>query len=99
MPLPSILLHLKPCGLLRLLFLVSLYSNFPMLLGTTQHSMEYNSCCIVSSRIPDDTRFIPRVPDIYFKNLHHIPGAPIERDKASPRKLYNLIIATTESSR
>jgi len=42
----------------------------------------------------DDTLFIPRVLDIYFENLYYMLGTPMEKDKASPRKLYVLIIAT-----
>ncbi|CUS14500.1 unnamed protein product, partial [Tuber aestivum] len=46
------------------------------------------------SQLLDDTIFIPRMPDIYFENLHHMPGVSTERNKAQPRKLYDLIIAT-----
>ncbi|KAG0125187.1 hypothetical protein HOY82DRAFT_163805 [Tuber indicum] len=50
-------------------------------------------CGQLSSRLLDDTLFIPQVPDIYFEMLHHTPGAPME-NRAQQRKLYYLIIAT-----
>ncbi|KAG0634135.1 mitochondrial small ribosomal subunit Rsm22-domain-containing protein [Tuber brumale] len=46
------------------------------------------------SKLLDDTLFIPRVPDIYFENIHYTPGASTEKNNAQPRKLYDLIIAT-----
>ncbi|KAG0138539.1 mitochondrial small ribosomal subunit Rsm22-domain-containing protein [Tuber indicum] len=46
------------------------------------------------SRLLDDTLFIPRMPNIYFENLNHTPGGLAEKNKAQPRKLYDLIIAT-----
>jgi len=46
------------------------------------------------SKYLDNTTFIPRMPDIYFENLHYTPGGPTEKNKAQPRKLYDLIIAT-----
>jgi len=46
------------------------------------------------SKFLENTTFIPRMPDIYFENLHYTPGGPTEKNKAQPRKLYDLIIAT-----
>ncbi|KAG0644350.1 hypothetical protein HOY80DRAFT_997020 [Tuber brumale] len=46
------------------------------------------------SMLWDDTLFFPRLPDIYFENLHHTPGAQTEKNKAQRGKLDNLIIAT-----
>ncbi|KAG0640716.1 hypothetical protein HOY80DRAFT_1008872 [Tuber brumale] len=48
-----------------------------------------------SPRLLDDTLFVPRVPDIYFENLHYTLGALMEGDKAQPRKLDDLIIAAS----
>ncbi|PUU82708.1 mitochondrial small ribosomal subunit Rsm22-domain-containing protein [Tuber borchii] len=47
-----------------------------------------------ASRLLDNTTFIPRMPDIYFENLHYTPGGPTEKNTTQPRKLYDLIIAT-----
>jgi len=47
-----------------------------------------------ASRFLDNTTFVPRMPDIYFENLHYTPGGPTEKNMTQPRKLYDLIIAT-----
>ncbi|KAG0635192.1 hypothetical protein HOY80DRAFT_1094645 [Tuber brumale] len=46
------------------------------------------------SKLLDDTPFIPRVPNTYFESLHHMLGAPTEKNMAHPRKLYRQMVAT-----
>ncbi|RPA89548.1 hypothetical protein L873DRAFT_1721283 [Choiromyces venosus 120613-1] len=47
-----------------------------------------------ASRLLDNTTFITRMPDVNFENLFHTPGVDTEKNKAQPRKLYDLIIAS-----